>query len=62
LSKAEKATAEMSLWDADPDRRDALGREGRLPAVGDLFSAHDFDIKLDLDARLPRKDEFRQIY
>lgn len=22
---------------------------------GDLFSAHDFDIKLDLDAKLPRK-------
>lgn len=31
--------------------------DGGNPAMsnGDLFSAHDFDIKLDLDAKLPRK-------
>lgn len=29
--------------------------DGKDAQVGDLFSAHDFDIKLDLDAKLPRK-------
>ena len=27
----------------------------QILSTGDLFSAHDFDIKLDLDAKLPRK-------
>ena len=27
----------------------------RTITTGDLFSAHDFDIQLELDAKLPRK-------
>jgi len=39
------------------DFKDAeIKRESELSSsIGDLFSAHDFDIKLDLDAKLPRK-------
>lgn len=38
----------LSPLDDSDDKKDEL-------AIGDLFSAHDFDIKLDLDAKLPRK-------
>jgi len=34
-----------------------LGEDGKeiVMSRDDLFSAHDFDIKLDIDAKLPRK-------
>lgn len=49
--------ANLTIDDIDSSMHNSIvdDLDGKDAQVGDLFSAHDFDIKLDLDAKLPRK-------
>lgn len=50
-----KKPANLTLDEADSMRKSILDDSDIDASIGDLFSAHDFDIKLDLDAKLPRE-------